>query len=594
VGEVPNESDSVSAISQIIWEAKYRYSPEGQAVDTCIEDTWRRVATAVAAAESVPSQWEPQFFEILADLRFLPGGRILAGAGTQRQVTLYNCFVAGTLQDSMDGILNALRETAITLQQGGGVGCDFSPLRPAGTSATRAGTVASGPVSFLRVWNTLGETMLSTSSRRGAMMATLRCDHPDIEAFVAAKLEPGELSHFNLSVLVTDAFMDAVEAGSSWVLRYPAASPSASACAGASVHREIDARDLWRQIATAAHRSGEPGVLFIDRINRENNLHYCERITSTNPCGEVPLPPFGACNLGSINLPALVVDPFTARARLDEQALLETAAIAVRFLDDVTDVSRFPIPQQQEQARATRRIGLGVTGLADMLVMLGLHYGSDRARQAAEQTLRLIRDCAYRTSTQLAVEKGVFPRFDVNSVLASPFIQRLGLDIQARIARHGLRNSHLLAIAPAGSISLLADNVSSGIEPIFALSANRTIRGKDLQLHEYVVQDHAYRLWLQAGGKPAEVPDEFVTAEQLPVQAHLEMQACLQPLVDGAISKTINLPPEATVLDVQELFSRAYAKGLKGCTVFRRGCLTGHVLQAHNESQCCPSEGPGP
>lgn len=493
----------------------------------------------------------------------------------------------------MEGILKTLRETAITLQHGGGVGLDFSPLRPAGTAATRAGTVASGPVSFLRVWNTLSETTLSTSSRRGAMMATLRCDHPDIEAFIAAKLEAGALSHFNLSVLVTDAFMAAVAAGSAWPLRFPAIGVPDTAGTGQPVCREIDARHLWRQISAAAHRSGEPGVLFVDRINRENNLHYCETISATNPCGEVPLPPFGACNLGSINLPALALEPFTEQARLDEQGLVETAAIAVRFLDNVTDVSLFPTKRQEQQARSTRRIGLGVTGLGDLLAMLGLHYGTGRARQAAEGVLRLIRDTAYRVSADLAAEKGAFPRFKAGPLLASPFVQRLPEDIRAAISRHGLRNSHLLAIAPAGSISLLADNVSSGIEPIYALSANRTIRGKNLQLHDYVVQDHAFRLWLEVGGDKAAIPDAFVTAERLPALAHLEMQACLQPLVDGAISKTINLPPEATVDEVQELFSAAFAKGLKGCTVFRRGCLTGHVLQARNESQCCPVEDSG-
>jgi ribonucleoside-diphosphate reductase alpha chain len=583
----------MNPIGQVIWDTKYRFTPGSGPGDTDMESTWRRVASAVAAAESEPAKWEKQFLGVLTPMHFLPGGRILAGAGTGRQVTLFNCFVAGNLQDSLDGILGALRETAITLQQGGGVGCDFSLLRPAGSPATSAGTIASGPVSFLRIWNSLGETMLSTSSRRGAMMATLRCDHPDVEAFIAAKLEPGALSHFNLSVLITDAFMRAVENDAGWPLRYPAASPGAGPDLGESMYREIGARDLWRQIATAAHHSGEPGLLFIDRINRENNLHYCETLSATNPCGEVPLPSFGACNLGSINLPALVLDPFTERARLDENKLLETASIAVRFLDDITDVSHFPTPQQADQAHATRRTGLGVTGLADMLAMLGLHYDSERGRKVSAHTLQLIRDCAYRTSTQLAAEKGAFPRFDVNGILATPFIQRLGSDIQAQIARHGLRNSHLLAIAPAGSISLLADNVSSGIEPIYALSASRTIRGKDLQLHEYVVQDHAFRRWLDVGGDPAAVPDYFVTAEQLPAMAHLEMQAALQPLVDGAISKTINLPPNATVNDVQNVFSAAFAKGIKGCTVFRRGCLTGHVLQARNESQCCPAEETG-
>ncbi len=581
----------MSSIGQVIWESKYRFSPEEGKGDQCIDDSWRRVALAVAAVEPEPAQWQSKFFDVMAGLHFLPGGRILAGAGTGRQVTLYNCFVAGELHDSIEGILAALRETAITLQHGGGVGCDFSLLRPAGSRAGRAGTRASGPVSFLNVWNTLSETLLSTHSRRGAMMATLRCDHPDIEAFVAAKLQPGVLSHFNLSVLVTDAFMHAVETGCGWRLRFPAANSGGDR--GAAVLREIDARHLWRQIAEAAHRSGEPGLLFIDCINRENNLRYCETISATNPCGEVPLPPYGACNLGSINLPSLVLDPFSGKARLDTEKLQSTAAIAVRFLDDVSDVSRFPLQQQKVQAKATRRIGLGIMGLADMLAMLGLHYGSDAARRQAGQVLRLVRDTAYRTSAGLAAEKGAFPRFDASPFLASPFVQRLPEDIQTAIRHHGLRNSHLLAIAPTGSISLLADNVSSGIEPIFALTANRRIRGADLQLREHVVGDHAFERWREVGGGDGGIPEYFVTAEQLPPKAHLDMQACLQPLVDGAISKTINLRQDATVDDIQDLYAAAHAQGLKGCTVFRRGCIEGQVLQARNEIQCCQVEHAG-
>jgi ribonucleoside-diphosphate reductase alpha chain len=576
----------LSPVSQFIWEAKYRFTPEGRPGETSIEDTWRRVAAAVAAAESDSDLWQSRFFDVLAGMHFLPGGRILAGAGTQREVTLYNCFVAGELNDTLEGILAGLRETAITLQQGGGVGCDFSPLRPAGSRTKRSGGMASGPVSFLQVWNALAEALQSASSRRGAMMATLRCDHPDIEAFIAAKLHAGTLSHFNLSVLVSDAFMDAVRRGAIWKL----CSPASGAEGRASVVREVDARDLWRHIADAAHRSGEPGVLFIDRINRENNLQYCETISATNPCGEVPLPPYGACNLGSINLPSLVREPFTGQARFDKRKLQKTVATAVRFLDNVTDVSHFPLRQQQEQAWATRRIGLGITGLADLLAMLDLHYDSEAARRLAEEVMQQIRDVAYATSAEMAVEKGAFPQFEAASYLASPFVKRLPKSVQAAIARNGIRNSHMLAIAPAGSISLLADNVSSGIEPIFALSASRSIRGQDLRLHDHIVQDHAYRRWREVAGTASRLPESFVTAEQLPASAHLEMQSCLQPLVDGAISKTINLRPDASVENIQDLYSAAYAKGLKGCTVFRRGCLTGQVLQARNELQCCPLE----
>ena len=359
-------------------------------------DSWRRVAKALAGVESGQrTQWERRFFELLEDFRFLPGGRVLAGAGTGFDVTLFNCFVMGRIDDSMEGIFDALKEGALTMQQGGGVGYDFSTLRPAGTPAWRVGGVASGPVSFMRIWDSMCETLLSTAARRGAMMATLRCDHPDIEAFVEAKRRPGELRNFNLSVLVSDAFMQAVEADAPWKLVFPARGqggdvhrdgselierqwPGYAEAVSCRVLREVPARDLWEKIMRANYESAEPGVLFIDRINRQNNLGFREHISATNPCGEIPLPPYGACDLGSINLTRFVHKPFSANASLDLDAIRATSALAVRLLDNVIDLSRFPLQQQAEQARGSRRIGLGVTGLADTLIMLGLHYGSDR------------------------------------------------------------------------------------------------------------------------------------------------------------------------------------------------------------------------
>ena len=582
----------MTPIAELIWNAKYRFTPAPGEGDVSLDASWQRVAAAVAAAESDRQRWQETFHSLLASLQFLPGGRILAGAGTGKKVTLFNCFVAGGMQDSMDSILDALKQSAVTMQHGGGIGLDFSPLRPAGSTAQSGGTTASGPVPFLQVWDSLCATLLSTSPRRGAMMATLRCDHPDIEAYIAAKRQPGALTNFNLSVLVSDAFMQAVADNAEWPLVFPAPPPGEKPGDACAVYRVLPARNLWRQIAMAAHESGEPGVLFVDRVNRENNLYYCETISATNPCGEVPLPPFGACDLGSINLPLLVNEPFTPGAMIREDDLLEVVATAVRFLDDVIDVSGFPLPQQAEQARATRRIGLGITGLADMLAMLGMHYDSDMGRETAAHILGLIRDQAYITSTQLAQEKGPFPRFDLQRYLDAPFIRRLSNEIRARIAAHGVRNSHLLAIAPAGTISLLADNVSSGIEPIFALEATRVIRGADLQLQRVKVRDYAYGRWLatRTGAQPA--PAVFVTAEALPARAHLAMQSCLQACVDGAISKTINLPEAATVQQVQDIFLQAYASGIKGCTVFREGSVRGQVLEARNESQCCPAATP--
>jgi len=586
-------ASAMTPIAWLVWNSQYRFKPGAGAGDADLESTWNRVAGAVAAAEADRSRWEAAFYSLLSSMQFLPGGRILAGAGTGQRLTLFNCFVAGSLTDSLDGILNALKESARTMQYGGGIGCDFSVLRPAGSPALDGSAMASGPVSFMQAWDSMCQTLVSTRSRRGAMMATLRCDHPDIDRFIAVKRTPGVLSHFNLSVLISDAFMQAVRDDAEWPLVFPAPVPGEQHGMPGHVCRVLRARDLWRQIAAAAHESGEPGILFIDRINRENNLYYCETISATNPCGEVPLPAYGACNLGSINLPLMVAGAFTPGASFDEAKLRDTVSVAVRFLDDVIDVSRFPLPQQAEEVRATRRVGLGVTGLADMLAMLGLHYDSRSGREAAVRILTLMRDRAYETSAQLAEEKGAFPRFSPDKLLQAPFIQRLSTALRHELSSRGLRNSHLLAIAPTGTISLLADNVSSGIEPIFALEANRMVRGDDLELHQMAVRDFAYARWLESEGGARHRPDCLVTAEELPAQAHLAMQASLQPCVDSAISKTVNLPPATTVSEVRQIFADAFALGLKGCTVFRRGSVRGQVLQARNETHCCPVENAG-
>jgi ribonucleoside-diphosphate reductase alpha chain len=496
----------------------------------------------------------------------------------------------GPVEDSIRGIFRALEEAAITMQKGGGIGVDFSTLRPRGTKARETGSIASGPLSFMQIWDSMCGTILSTGSRRGAMMATLRCDHPDIEEFVAAKRQPGQLRRFNMSVMVTDAFMTAVRSDAEWLLVFPAAAfegdgetidrdwSNATGPVLCRVVRRIPARQLWNAILRATYDCAEPGVLFIDRINRLNNLGYREQISATNPCGEIPLPPYGACDLGSLNLTRFVRSPFTPEARMDVEGLIETTAVAVRLLDNVIDASRFPLPQQAKNARGSRRIGLGITGLADALVMLGLTYGEERALSLARDVMRAICCSAYRASIALAREKARFPFFERDKYLQGNFIRELPDDIKDGIARHGIRNSHLIAIAPTGTISLLAGNVSSGLEPIFAASYTRKVLGLDGTRAEFTLTDYAVDLWRQMTGATTGVPDGFVTIADLPVRAHLDMQAALQPTVDNSISKTINVPKHCPFDEFSRIYDLAYDLQLKGCTTFRPNPVTGMVL----------------
>lgn len=557
-------------LSRWVWEQRYQWRGSGATGDADVAGTRARVAGSIAAAEpSARAEWGMRFRALLDDWRFLPGGRILAGAGTGRSVTLLNCFVMGVIEDSLHGIFRALEESAVTLQHGGGIGCDFSTLRPRGTSAQSAGTIASGPVSFMHVWNSMCATVLASGSRRGAMMATLRVDHPDVLEFIDAKRDPRALRYFNLSVQVTDRFLAAVRADESWPLAHAAGSPATAA---------LPAREIWNRLLDAGHATSEPGVLFVDTINRENNLGWRESLTTTNPCGEVPLPPYGACNLGSINLAKFVTAPFAADATLDFGAIEAHAALAVRFLDDVLDVTRLPLPQQEEAARSTRRVGLGITGLADALCMLGIRYDTPAARELAATAMRRICHAAYAASIGLAVEKGSFPAFARDQYLASPFVQRLPQALRDRIAAGGIRNSHLTVVAPAGTISLLAGNTSSGIEPIFEFAGRRRVLDRRGQPIEFEVTDAAVRLWRELRGAHAPLPEAFVSATSIDPEAHLLMQAALQPWVDGAISKTINLPADFPRERYGALFTRAHELGLKGCTTYRAGTARGQVV----------------
>lgn len=971
----------ITEISRHIWDSKYRFRDGDVVHDETIDDSWRRVARTLAGMEKDNwSQWEQRFYEALRDFRFLPGGRIQAGAGTGRRVTLFNCFVMGTLEDSMDGIFDGLKEGALTMQQGGGVGYDFSTLRPRGAPAKSVGTVASGPVSFMQIWDTMCATLLSTGARRGAMMATLRCDHPDIEAFIDAKRDSRVLRHFNLSVLVTDAFMDAVRRDEDWGLVFPAEDgvtagvetvirpwSGQSAPVRCRVYRRVRARALWDRLMHATYEYAEPGVLFIDRINEFNNLWYREHISSSNPCvtadtwvhtaegprqvkeligreftavvngdsysatkagffftgnktvyrlrtqegyslrltedhpllrvvrptrqshhkkdwikvcdikpgdrvmihnhrsaahwpglygekegyllgllvgdgtfgegqaqlrvwpresavnactshdgvsavmqkvetitaempqrrdfsgwrrggggtyrllklvfltqlaeslgirrgnktitpamercssgfycgflqglfdtdgsvqgsqekgvsirlaqsdeelleaaqrmllrlgivstlyrhrrpagprlmpdgrggqrvyecradhelvisgdnlrvfaetigfsdtqkqsrlkaalgnykrtlnregftvaveaieadgidavydvqipgvnafdangfyahncGEIPLPPYGACDLGSLNLTAFVHDPFSDKARLDLDGIRNTAAVATRMMDNVIDASQFPLEKQAAQARGTRRIGLGFTGLADMLIMLGLRYDEEPARQLAADIMQAICHAAYRSSIALAREKGGFPFFEREKYLQGKFIQGLPHDIQDDIARYGLRNSHLTAIAPTGTISLLANNISSGLEPVYQFSLTRRVLELDGRYTEHPLTDYALHRWRERRG--AEKPSSaFVDTRALNPAAHLGIQAALQPFVDNSISKTINVPRDYRFEDFKEIYQQAYHLGLKGCTTFRPNPVTGEVLRGEDESapHCCTVE----
>ena len=561
--------DGIAPISRQIWDAKYRLkAADGTPIDRTMEDSWRRVARALAAAEAEPALWEPVFHEALQDFRFLPAGRILSGAGSERRVTLFNCFVMGDIGDDLASIFAHLREAALTMQQGGGIGYDFSSLRPKGAAVKGVGADASGPLSFMDVWDSMCRTIMSAGARRGAMMATMRCDHPDIEDFIAAKRQPGRLRNFNLSVLATDPFMQAVQDDTEWKLVF-----------GGRVYKTLRARVLFDSITRATYDYAEPGVLFIDRINARNNLAYCETIRSTNPCAEQPLPPYGACLLGSINLARLVQQPFTQQAHLDEAVLARLVATSIRMMDNTIDVSGFPLEPQRQEAFAKRRIGLGMTGLADALMMCGVRYGTEQAASLAGDWARQINRSAYLASAGLAREKGAFPLYDRDAYLAGGTVGELDEDVRAQIAQHGIRNALLTSIAPTGTISLVADNVSSGIEPVFALAYTRKVLQADGSRVEEEVSDYALRRFRSLYGAEAKLPDHFVTAQDLTPAEHVRMQAAVQRHVDSAISKTVNVPEDISFESFQQVYLDAYRSGCKGCTTYRPNAITGSVLE---------------
>jgi len=565
---------AVAPIAAHIWDLKYRLKDAaGLPVDRSIDDTWWRIAHAASAVErggaKARERWAEAFHAGLSDFGFLPAGRIIAGAGTGRAVTLFNCFVMGRIEDDLASIFEQVKEAALTMQQGGGIGHDFSTLRPKGALVRSIGADASGPVSFMDVWDAMCRTIMSAGSRRGAMMATLRCDHPDIEEFIAAKADPRRLRNFNLSVLVSDAFMAAVEEDRGWDLAFDG-----------RVYRTVRARALWDQMTRATYDYAEPGVIFIDRINAENNLGYCEEIRATNPCGEQPLPAYGACLLGSINLARFVERPFAPDAAIDPDRLARRVGLAVRLLDNVIDVSGYPLGPQRREAKAKRRLGLGITGLADALILCGVRYGSAEAAALAGRWMAAIERAAYLASAELAAEKGAFPLYDGDAFARRPAFARLDADVQAAVRRHGLRNGCLTSIAPTGTISLLAGNVSSGIEPVFDLSYRRRVLAPDGTAAEHQIEDYAHALFRRLNDRAAALPATFVTAAELSPRAHLAMQAAVQRHVDSSISKTINCPEDMSFEAFRDVYAEAYALGLKGCTTFRPNPVTGAVLSA--------------
>ena len=564
---------TVAPISQQIWDMKYRLKGrDGAPVDAAIEDTWTRVATALAEAEDDPAAWTAPFGEALDDFRFLPAGRIIAGAGAGRRVTLFNCFVMGTVPDDMGGIFENLKEAALTMQQGGGIGYDFSTLRPKGAAVKGVGADASGPLTFMDVWDSMCKTIMSAGHRRGAMMATLRCDHPDIEAFIAAKRDGGRLRMFNLSVLVTDDFMAAVKNDAPWDLKF-----------NDNVYNTVRARDLWDNIMRATYAYAEPGVIFIDRINRRNNLHYAETICATNPCGEQPLPPYGACLLGSINLVKLVQSPFDSDAALDMAELEKLVHTAVRMLDNAIDVSKFPLEAQAHEATSKRRIGLGVTGLGDALIMCGVRYGSAAAVALTDTWMRAFSRAAYLASVDLAREKGAFPLYDAEKYLSGETIQGLDDDVRAAIAEHGIRNALVTSVAPTGTISLFADNISSGLEPVFSFNYTRNVLMPDGSRRQEQVSDYAWRLYRQLKGENTPLTPAFVSAQDLGPSDHVRMQAVVQKHIDSAVSKTINVPEDIDFEAFKSVYIEAYDAGCKGLTTYRPNDVTGAVLELNDK-----------
>ncbi len=575
-------------IIDYVWNEKYRFKhQDGSSDEKTISDSHLRVASYVFKNDVQSAHYIPLVHDAMVAGDFAPAGRVHAGAGTGRRVTLINCFVSNTVLDSMRsnsdgvGIMDSLRNSSLTMQMGGGIGIDFSPIRPSGAEVKGVGSIASGPLDFMDMWNAMCKTIMSSGSRRGAMMATMICHHPDIMKFITAKRKKGRLKNFNLSVMITDDFIKAVHDDLPWDLWFGVqpADPSKRLVVRKNGHdvylyKTMNARVLWDQIREHTYKYSEPGIIFIDRINTTNNLYYCEDIRCVNPCGEQPLPPNGDCNLSAINLAVMVDDPFGSNPEFDYGRLERSTELGVRFLDNVLDVTHYPTELQEDEALSKRRIGLGITGLGNMLQQMKIKYGSDKAVALTKEIMKTLCYKAYETSIELAVERGPFLLFDKERYLDAYFIKKLPKTIRRGISKHGIRNAVLLTIAPTGTTSLYYGNVSSGLEPTFAFTGKRNVLMPDNSYKEFTVEDYSYKLYCDKvldGNKSNGVglPDYMVTAQELSVHEHLIMQAACQEYIDSSISKTINCPTDISFDNFKDVYSKAYELGLKGCTTYR-------------------------
>ncbi len=569
-------------ISEDIWNRKYRYQGKANvSKDDSINSTLMRVANACAVNEKDPKKWEKKFADVLCNMEFIPGGRIIANAGTAREeVTMFNCYVMNKIPDSIDGIFDTVKDSALTQKQGGGVGFDFSTIRPEGSHIRGCEAESSGPISFMQVLDSTCRTIMSAGQRRGAQMGVMRCDHPDIEKFIEAKRNNAQLQMFNLSVAITEEFMQAVKNDRDWDLKFKN-----------EVFRTIKAKDLWEKIMKSTYDYAEPGFILIDKVNEMNNMHYAEEICATNPCGEQPLPPFGACLLGSVNLTKFVKNIFTDQAEFDYKKLEKVITVAVRMLDNVIELSNYPLEAQRLEALSKRRMGIGITGLGDAMIFLKTKYGSAESVKLSEKIMKTITCSAYRASIELAKEKGAFELLDTDKYCQGKFIQRLPKDIQEGVKKYGIRNSHLTSIAPTGTISLLAGNVSSGLEPVFAFHYTRKIRnGHEDDVSEVEIADYAYRQYCKyldvSEVADKDLPDYFVATNDIKPIEHVDIQAVLQKYVDSSISKTINVPSSYPFEKFQDIYMKAYEKGLKGCTTFRPSkYITGVLIRDEDKKK---------